>query len=302
MTIDDTEQHGDIKKAKLRNKEKIMTPELMLAKNLQFKLSEVVVFTDARNSEMSNIGIDAVKQLVPKRACSFMMQAQEKPSYKLIALVLLAHLLAFAGMYSSKSEVKVARQQTTISVSLLGNAEPVTKAEPKQITQQPTLQQQAAKPKQHVPFNDHAVKEAVVEASQDKSQHVDPQPHVNESVATVTEPYAVEKLANAAPAVTDEVELVTEAPKFGAAYLQNPAPDYPSLARRKGEQGRVLLQVLVSETGKAEKVQIDTGSGYSSLDQAALEAVKKWSFIPAKKGNRPVSAYVIVPVRFSLNG
>ena len=281
-----------------------MTPELMLAKNLQFKLPEVVAFTDARNSELNKIWNDAVKQLVPKRGSNFRLQAQEKLSYKLIACVLLAHMSVFAWMYSSTSEVEVVRQQqATISVSLLANAEPVTKAEPKQqITHQPAIPQKAAKPRQHMPFNDHAVKEAVVEASQAKSQHVDAPANVNEAVALATESNAVEKLANTTPPAMEEAVQVIESPKFGAAYLQNPAPEYPPLARRKGEQGRVLLQVLVSETGKAEKVQIDTGSGYSSLDQAALEAVRKWSFIPAKKGNMPVSAYVIVPVRFSLNG
>lgn len=278
-----------------------MTTDFALAKNMQFPIPEVTVSTHISNSQVNKIAMEALRNLVPVRGINFRQQKQEYISYKLIAFVLLVHFLGFAGMYSSKSEVKVVRQQTTISVSLLGNAEPVTKTEPL-ITKQPTIEQQVAKPKQHIPRNDHAVKEAVVEALQVKSQHVDEQANVSESVATVTEPYSAEKLANAAPAVADDVELVTEAPKFGAAYLQNPAPDYPSLARRKGEQGRVLLQVLVSETGKAEKVQIDTGSGYSSLDQAALEAVRKWSFIPAKKGNRPVSAYVIVPVRFSLNG
>lgn len=278
-----------------------MTTDFALAKNMQFPIPEVTVSTHISNSQVNKIAMEALRNLVPNRGINFRQQKQEYISYKLIAFVLLVHFLGFAGMYSSKSEVKVVRKQTTISVSLLGNAEPVTKTEPL-ITKQPTIEQQVAKPKQHIPRNDHAVKEAVVEASQVKSQHVDEQANVSESVATVTEPYSAEKLANAAPAVADDVELVTEAPKFGAAYLQNPAPDYPSLARRKGEQGRVLLQVLVSETGKAEKVQIDTGSGYSSLDQAALEAVRKWSFIPAKKGNRPVSAYVIVPVRFSLNG
>lgn len=101
--------------------------------------------------------------------------------------------------------------------------------------------------------------------------------------------------------VNTQAELQVEPPKYGAAYLNNPAPEYPALARRKGEQGRVLLKVLVSETGLAQKVQIDTSSGYNSLDQSAVEAVKKWSFIPARRSNQAVSAYVLVPIKFSLN-
>jgi len=97
-------------------------------------------------------------------------------------------------------------------------------------------------------------------------------------------------------------EPVIEPPRFGAAYLNNPAPAYPMQARRMGEQGKVLLKVLVSQDGKAETVKVDTSSGHHKLDQAAIEAVKKWSFVPAKRSNQPISAYVLVPVNFTLNG
>jgi len=62
-----------------------------------------------------------------------------------------------------------------------------------------------------------------------------------------------------------------------------------------------LLKVLVSEEGKATTVQVDRSSGHSKLDEAAVEAVKKWSFVPAKRSNKPMSAYVLVPINFSLN-
>jgi len=278
-----------------------MTTDFTLAKNMQFPTHEVMAYTDISNRQINEIAIETVKNLVPKRDSNFKQQEQEKISYKLIGLVLLLHLSVFVWMHKNKSEVEVIRQQKTILVSLLANAQPVTKAELKQQEmQQPVMKQQATEPKQHIPLNDLALKEAVMGASQVKS--VDTQANMKEAVASTTGSSVAEKSASADLPPADEAEQVTEAPKFGAEYLQNPAPEYPPLARRKGEQGRVLLQVLVSETGKAEKVKIETGSGYSSLDQAALEAVRKWSFIPAKKGSRPVSAYVIVPVRFSLNG
>ncbi len=92
-----------------------------------------------------------------------------------------------------------------------------------------------------------------------------------------------------------------EPPRFGVAYLNNPAPDYPKMARRAGEQGRVLMRVLVSADGAAEDVQIEKSSGSALLDHAALAAVKKWRFIPAKQNNQPLSAYVLVPMKFSLD-
>lgn len=97
------------------------------------------------------------------------------------------------------------------------------------------------------------------------------------------------------------VQEVFEPPRFGAAYLYNPAPSYPSVSRRVGEEGRVMLRVLVSKNGDAEQVEIESGSGFTRLDKAALDAVKKWRFIPAKRNNQPISAYVIVPIQFTLN-
>jgi protein TonB len=107
-----------------------------------------------------------------------------------------------------------------------------------------------------------------------------------------------------APVVQEvpEVKEVIEPPRFGAAYLHNPPPDYPPFSRRVGEEGRVMLRVLVTKEGDAERVEIESGSGSSRLDKAALEAVKKWRFIPAKRNNQPISAYVIVPIQFTLNG
>jgi protein TonB len=106
-----------------------------------------------------------------------------------------------------------------------------------------------------------------------------------------------------APVVQEvpEVKEIIEPPRFGAAYLHNPPPDYPPLSRRVGEEGRVMLRVLVTKDGDAERVEIESGSGSSRLDKAALEAVKKWRFIPAKRNNQPISAYVIVPIQFTLN-
>ncbi len=84
------------------------------------------------------------------------------------------------------------------------------------------------------------------------------------------------------------------------AYDLNPAPEYPRLARRRGWQGTVLLAVRVKEDGIVAAVSVRTGSPYSILDEAALEAVEKWRFRPGTKDGLPVSMEVLVPVRFVL--
>lgn len=89
-------------------------------------------------------------------------------------------------------------------------------------------------------------------------------------------------------------------PRFQADYLQNPAPAYPPLSARRGEQGKVLLRVKVSPQGQALQVELAQSSGFSRLDAAAQEAVRRWRFIPARQGEQAVEAWVIVPVNFQL--
>jgi protein TonB len=89
--------------------------------------------------------------------------------------------------------------------------------------------------------------------------------------------------------------------RFDADYLHNPAPAYPVMSRRLGEQGRVVLNVRVLADGMPGKVEVRTSSGFPRLDQAALEAVGRWRFVPARRGEEPVAAWVLVPVNFSLD-
>jgi protein TonB len=92
------------------------------------------------------------------------------------------------------------------------------------------------------------------------------------------------------------------APKFDADYLHNPAPVYPRLARKLGEQGRVILRVLVTAGGTADEVQIQTTSGHARLDDAARDTVRAWKFLPARRGDRAVAAWVLIPISFRLEG
>lgn len=126
------------------------------------------------------------------------------------------------------------------------------------------------------------------------------------SNATVSETTATSK---AEPAVVQQKELpiskvepeMIEAPRFGIAYLNNPSPVYPPFSKRKKEQGTVLLKVLVNQDGNAESISLINSSGFERLDQAALETVRRWRFVPAKKNNVAISGYAIVPIEFSLD-
>lgn len=89
-------------------------------------------------------------------------------------------------------------------------------------------------------------------------------------------------------------------PSANAAYLKNPAPEYPQMAQRRGWEGTVLLRVEVLASGKPGQIQIQKSSGRDALDAAALAAVKRWSFVPAKQGDVAQSGWVSVPIDFKL--
>lgn len=91
------------------------------------------------------------------------------------------------------------------------------------------------------------------------------------------------------------------APRFDAAYLDNPRPNYPPLSRRLGEEGKVLLKVKVSPDGLPATVHLEKSSNFERLDEAARQAVTRWRFIPAKRGDEAVEASVIVPLVFRLD-
>jgi protein TonB len=127
-----------------------------------------------------------------------------------------------------------------------------------------------------------------------------PEPSVaGEPVVAV--PRAAEK-RSAADARTEVASVAPTLPGFSAAYLRNPAPRYPLVARRAGDQGTVTLRVLVTRNGLPARVDVENSSGSPPLDAAALEAVRAWRFVPARQGPDAIESWVLVPIVFRLEG
>ncbi|MEO8418859.1 MAG: TonB family protein [Methylophilaceae bacterium] len=212
-----------------------------------------------------------------------------------LAMVLLAHAMAFAAlMAATQTTPHIEELATPMLVSLVAN----TQSTPAVARLEPAL----PKP-QPVVIQKNMLQQELKPTPQQQAEEITP------SLTSVSkEAIKTEEAAPVAQAKAPEVieksqpEPLIEPPRFGAAYLHNPAPAYPTLSRRLGEQGKVVLRVLVTVNGDAEAVQVEAGSSSARLDQAALDAVKQWRFIPAKRNNQPVSAYVLVPVSFSLEG
>ncbi len=83
-------------------------------------------------------------------------------------------------------------------------------------------------------------------------------------------------------------------------YLTNPPPEYPEVARRRGYEGVVLLKVRILPDGTIGDIQVERSSGHKLLDEAAINTVKRWTFIPAQRNGIPIPIWATIPIRFSL--
>lgn len=76
------------------------------------------------------------------------------------------------------------------------------------------------------------------------------------------------------------------------------SPRYPSLSRRYGEQGLVVLEVHVLPSGSVDKIHVLHDPGRRRLVEASIEAVRSATFTPATRHGKPVSSWLRVPIRF----
>ena len=158
----------------------------------------------------------------------------------------------------------------------------------------PKVQPLQARPVAPTPLRAEPLPLLTVETSAPSPLVVAPQPKPAPLPQPITAPVAA--------VAQTPAPLPVVPPSFDAAYLQNPPPLYPAPSRRRGEKGRVVLRVFVSAQGAAQQVEMRTSSGFERLDQAALDAVKQWRFVPAKQGEQAVAAWVLVPILFTLEG
>jgi len=78
-------------------------------------------------------------------------------------------------------------------------------------------------------------------------------------------------------------------------------PPYPALSQRLGEQGTTTLKVTVGVDGKPTDVSIDTTSGSTRLDAAAVQWVKEnYTWQPATRDGKPVADTIQVKIVWDL--
>lgn len=130
------------------------------------------------------------------------------------------------------------------------------------------------------------------------------------SVAQTSSLNAPASTLTSAPPARGPVSAVTRAaptppsvqlPSKDADYLHNPPPSYPSISKRLGEQGKVLLDVLISKEGLALQSKVLQSSGFERLDQAARQAAMNWRYVPGRRDGIAEDMWFNVPIIFSLN-
>jgi protein TonB len=197
-----------------------------------------------------------------------------------IAATALFHALGLALLLSYAPVRQKLRDAAPIMVSLL------------------PLQAMEAEPPQQLPKPRPVVKLA--------PRKVDPSP---QPVLTLPEAAMAPATSTTPPPPVEPRPVETQAavqvpqftpPRFNADYLNNPAPHYPAVSRRLREEGRVMLRVYVDPQGAPARVELRTSSGHERLDTVALETVRHWKFVPARRGDEAVSAWVLVPIAFRL--
>jgi len=107
--------------------------------------------------------------------------------------------------------------------------------------------------------------------------------------------------SSAAPSEAPPAPPVIVLPTSSAAYLNNPPPTYPPVSVRLNEQGTVHLRAYIGTDGKASRVTVVRSSGFPRLDQAAVESVHRWGFVPGTRNGNPEPMWVEMPVLFRLN-
>ncbi len=225
-----------------------------------------------------------------------------------LAMVMLAHALVLAALLAlAPSAPQMQRQPPLMASLILPPAPPRVDEPPRPLPARPRVEPppEPLPPLPVLSATESAPAPAVASAPPpvpEPMPAVPPPPAPVEAspaaVAAATTPVSPGTMSPPTPPAPRREPV--EAPRYDADYLDNPAPAYPALARRLGEQGRVLLRVYVLADGTAGQVEIRESSGHERLDRAAREAVARWRFVPARQGERPVAAWVLVPISFNL--
>lgn len=221
--------------------------------------------------------------------------APPRLSLGVLAVVLLVHAGILAGVLTLTKPTQLITLPTPLYVRLIE----ATTAQPEPTP--PPVQPRLQPPQPSVPTPVLTAPPAPPKPAPESVQSARPLPAEPARPETLPAPTpAPAPAATETPRAASPPPLPVTQPRFNADYLDNPKPPYPGASRRMGEEGEVRLRVQVDTSGHAQQIEVYRSSGFPRLDQAALDTVKQWRFVPARQGDQPIPAWVIVPIQFSL--
>lgn len=205
----------------------------------------------------------------------------KKAVFTLLASISLHAMMVLAVESEKPTQQTVSMGSIQAPVAI--NFATVTKPVPKPIL--PTPKKEPVKKKlleKAKPVLDKVVK---------KAEPPKPEPKLEEPVQQAT----AKEVAKTA-GLNEEPVMVSE-----PAIRHWVEPKYPRMARRRNQQGVVMLDVVVDEQGEPISIQILKSSGYAALDKAAQLAVQQWEFKPEQRDEQFVKSRVHIPVSFVIS-
>jgi periplasmic protein TonB len=107
-------------------------------------------------------------------------------------------------------------------------------------------------------------------------------------------------LPSGSPGKTSTPTSAIELPSSEAQYLNNTPPTYPAISKRLGEQGKVIVRVLIGADGLPREAQLVRSSGHDRLDKVAIDTVLKWRYVPGRQGGVAQTMWYQIPIIFEL--
>ena len=226
-------------------------------------------------------------------------------AHALLALALVAYVAvapepdALAQLDLSSVELSFAEtvDETAAAQPSIASAPSEPEPEPEPPPPEPERPPEVEPPKKELPPEPEAMK--IPEPKPEPPPMEMPpvrKPPEEEEPPKKEKPKPVVAAAAPSPAAAPRQARVDAPPKS----RKNIKPDYPKGARQRGEQGDVLLEIVVSAAGAVEEVSVVSSSGYPELDEAAVRAVKSARFTPAKRGRQAVASTARITLTFKL--
>ena len=207
-----------------------------------------------------------------------------------VALVALAHALLAWSWVMLPSFSRPVRHEMSVSVTLPAPPQPVP-PEPEPPKPKPP---EPPKPKPEPVVKPKSVQPVPQVAMPDVPEETPPAEEVS------SEPPQPVEVPTAPAVPAAPVREPDREPDYQAAYLKNPVPSYPMVARRMGWQGKVVLNVEVLANGLPGQIKLQQSSGHDVLDNAAIKAVSGWRFVAARQNGQAVAKWFLVPIPFIL--